>query len=527
MKKIFLIFILYASALSAQSEQKSIELPDFVITGRQSVDLPTMQKKKPELISTISKDFLLPQYSPDELPLLISSLPVPSQPKIFTNDYFDGSVKVGIGNYTFPTGTFHLSKSFGYYVVSADAWGKNIKEYVPNSGYNTSGVSLNNVLFISTKSGFLPGTEIKLNGNYVRDAYKFYASNSPAFERKTQKGFGNLSISNNYNRWFDFAAGFGLNTLSFDESGLKERVINANMLLDFKLNGFVFGGKGEYNKQILDNNFNDKKNYDFYTAEGFIKAELNNKLLLRGGVYYAANGNQNLFAPFASAQLEIQKGLTLSAEYKPHAQNYTYADMLKKNLYLGPTFTDNVFERYKVEFNASLKYEYYKYFSISLSGSYSKVDGYLYFEDNINKGIFEIQTAQDVDNFYTSLDMLFRPAQLGYFYGVVKYGSVKNNNSYYIPYEPRIYSSLIYGYDFNFGLGLKIKFDYADEVFTDIKNTNKLNDYQNLSFGLSYKLWESLSFTADFQNILNRSNFVINGYEEKPFDIIVGAEYRW
>ena len=74
MKKYFILIILFFSTfLFAQTEQQSIELPDFVITGRQNIDIPIAVKKKPDLVSTISKDFLTPQYSPEEFPLLFSS----------------------------------------------------------------------------------------------------------------------------------------------------------------------------------------------------------------------------------------------------------------------------------------------------------------------------------------------------------------------------------------------------------------------------------------------------------------------
>ena len=35
---------------------QSIELPDFVITGVQTVSIPTAQKQKPQLISMLSKE---------------------------------------------------------------------------------------------------------------------------------------------------------------------------------------------------------------------------------------------------------------------------------------------------------------------------------------------------------------------------------------------------------------------------------------------------------------------------------------
>ncbi len=527
MKKLFFAFLFISSVAIAQSEQKSIELPDFVITGKQSVEIPTVLKKKPELISTISEDFLLPQYSPDELPLLISSQPLPAKPSIVASDYYEGSVKIGVGNYTYPEGDFRLSKSFGNYIVSANAWGKNIKEYVSYSGYNTSGVSLDNTLFISTKSDFLPGTQIKLNGEYSRESYKFYASAVPNYERKLSSGSGIFSVTNNYNRWIDFGVDFGLNILSFNESDLEEKIVNGDVLFNFKTNGFIIGGKGSYERQILKNNFSGIGDYDFYSVDGFIKTNISNNMILKGGLHYAGNNSDNFISPFASMQYGITEGLTFTVEYNPRIENITYLEMLNKNMYAIPLLTDNVFKKVKADLNAGIKYEHYKFFSISFSGGYSKIDNYFYFTDGLSKGLYNIHITDNVDAFNAKLDLLFNPAELGYFFGNVKYSSVKNDGDMYIPYEPKFSSELIYGYDFNFGLGLKMKFVYLKDIYTNITNTDFLDDYQNLSFGASYKIWENLSLKADFQNILNKTNFVLRGYEEKPFDIIVGAEYRW
>ena len=364
MKKIFLTCLLFASYLFAQTEQKSIELPDFVITGTQTIDVQKVQKKKPELISTLSQEFFTPQYSPTDLPLLISPAPVPVKPDIISNDYFNGLVKVGIGSHTFPTGTFHLSKAFGHYLVSANAWGTNIKDYIANAGYNTSGVSLDNILFVSTKSDFLPGTQIRLNGKYSRDAYKFYGSNVPTAERKTNRGFGKFSISNDYARWVNFAADFGVDYLSFGSNDVEERVIKSNALLDFKFGSMTVGGTGTYNKQLLNKTIGGTDNNDFYSAEGYVKAELPGNIRLKGGIYYAADNNNSIFAPFASGQMLLGKGLTLFVEYKPHVNNFTLSDMLKQNMYMIPMFAGNIFTKVKSDLNGTIKYEYLKFFSI-------------------------------------------------------------------------------------------------------------------------------------------------------------------
>ena len=79
MKKIIVIICMFNVVLFAQEQTKtqSIELPDFVITGVQNISLPKIQKKQPEFIPLLSKDFFNPTFpGVEEIPLEMPKLKV-------------------------------------------------------------------------------------------------------------------------------------------------------------------------------------------------------------------------------------------------------------------------------------------------------------------------------------------------------------------------------------------------------------------------------------------------------------------
>ena len=338
MKKTILIFtVLISSVLFAQTEQQSIELPDFVITGKQNINVPIATKRKPDFISTLSQEFFTPQFAPEELPLLISSEPIPVRPGIKTfDDYFNGSLKVKAGQHTLPIGELNLSQSFDNFLLSARAWGSNVREYVENAGYNNSGISLKNDFFISTKSAFLPGAKIKIGAEYFRDSYRLFASQTPAFKRETSTGAALLSIESSYNRWVNFGFNVFGNILSFKENGLKETNISSNGLFEFKLSNFIVGIKGFYSKQILDNNQSNLSGDDFFTTKGYIKLFQTDVFNFTAGVNYVSNSFDSFFAPFGSVELKFSKGLILNGEYNPHVKYFTVEDFIKRNIYFNP-----------------------------------------------------------------------------------------------------------------------------------------------------------------------------------------------
>lgn len=529
MKKTIVTIIIFASSLLlAQTEQQSIELPDFVITGKQNINVPVAVKKKPDFISTLSQEFFTPQFAPEELPLLISSEPAPVRPGIKTfNDNINGTLKIKVSQYALPVGELNLNQSFDNALFSAKAWGSNIKEYITNAGYNNSGVSLTNEFFFNTRSDFLPGAKIKVGAEYTRDSYRLFASQTPTFKRETNNGSAVMSIANSYNRWVNF--GFGLlgNILSLSENGLKETNFSSNGFFEFKQSNFSIGVKGSCSKQILDKNLSGIKGDDFFSTEGYVKLFPTNELNFTVGINYASNSSNSFFAPFGSIEFKLNKGLILSAEFNPHVKYFTVTDFIKRNIYFNPGMTDDVFLKYTADINGVLKYEYEKLFAISLSGGYAKLSNYFYFDDAVNSGKFDLNILPDAKILSGGFSFIFYPAKYGHFFGEFFYRNVEDQLDHLVPYEPKISASLTYGYNFEIGLGLRVRYHLAYDVLTNLVTADKLNNYHDVSLSLNYEILNGLKLTADFQNMLNRTNFVWKQYQEKPFDVLLGIEYRW
>ena len=79
MKKYLILFFLpYVMIFSQDDKSKNpnVELPDFVITGADVVSIKHAEKIKPDFVSTITNDFILPVHSPEELGLKQLSNPL-------------------------------------------------------------------------------------------------------------------------------------------------------------------------------------------------------------------------------------------------------------------------------------------------------------------------------------------------------------------------------------------------------------------------------------------------------------------
>jgi len=528
MRKIMLLAFFISSVLLAQNENQNIELPDFIITGRQAVDIPTAAKPKTVLISILSNDFFTPQYSSEELPFLINSAPVSIYPSVKeTEKYFSGNLKIMAGKETMPMGLFNLSHSFENYLLGVKAWGVNIAEYLPYSGYNSSGIELNNDFSVSTKSNILPGTKILADVKYYRDSYYLYGSNKPDQFREKNNLDAGVSVSSLYSKIFNFAFGTEGNIFSLKDNSLKETNVSAFGNINFRWNRMKFGGMAEINRQMLNNNLSGKSSYNNLSAAAFVEFIPMNGLWVNGGINYSTNSSNSILAPFAAAELLIGKGLIVGAEFKPRIENFNLKDIFKKNLFAALKMSDNVYTKYNSDLSVSIRYEFQKIFSIALTAQHCMADNYLYFEDILNIGKYDYLTASNVEIYKSKLSLFILPNMFGNLFAEVVLQDISNSENKLIPFEPVFNSTLSYNYSYSnlWGIGLNYKIEVGS--YSDSKNTQKLENITDISVAGWYELISGFKLTADFQNILNKGNFAWKYYKGKPFDYLLGFEYRW
>ncbi len=530
MKKIILILLaLSASFLFAQEEDnQSVELPEFVITGVQSIDIPIQKKKRPKLFSALSSNFFNPSYPSDSFLITDFSSPPKERVDLFQKNKNNiGLLKVGAGLNYQPTGEFYINAGSKNVLFTTNLFGSNVRDFVDHSDYNESGAQLGLDFFVSSNSSFLPGLNVSIDGMYFRNSYNLYGSFDPTYNRETQKGIVTVKIANSFNKVFKYKFDFTGRFFELKDISLKENFINGKTFLEFDFGIFGIKANGEYKLQALNNFQQEDFNNNFFNANGGFFIKPSNSFLLFLGANYSKQDSNDYFAPNASFTARLGKGLSLTASYAPYAGFTTFYDILQQNRYFVVGDFQNVFSNYRDNITASFIYQYDKYFEINTGFKFAKIDGYYYFEDVTNPGNLEVQVADGVEKVSAFLNFLFHLGPFGEFYSNTKLNLTRNVDEFFLPYHPKINSNLIYAYDMDNGFSFKTKFNIAFETYADILNTVKMENYINIGLSLGYEFSDQLKFTVDFSNLLFRENFIYNFYEDKPFDVLLGIEYRW
>ncbi len=517
---------LFLSTLETNAQ--SIELPDFVITGVQSVSIPTMKKNKSDYIPVVSEEFLTPQYDVEEFVLTEYSNPIKMDLEFYDKPHgYNGLLKLGVGSQTLPTGDFYFHESIGQFLFNTHIWGSNIREYIPYAGYNTSGGTVNFNYFINKRSLWFHGLAIDIDATFLREGYNLYGSISPSTERENHFSRFNLSFINRLQRTLNYGLKVSGKNVKLTKDNLKEARYDWDLFLKYDFGFLAAGIDGRITTQEVTEIDDEINRYTYFSTNGFVEFVSSKVFYFKVGAHLSSQGSNTLFSPFAYFTFDIQKQLSLFASYSGESEFLSINDFISQNRYFKIGQIMNVFQRKASNLKGAIKYEYAKSLEIKAGITFEKYNNYLYFEDNAVDAFFDINTIDDVKRnaIFFSIDL--DANQYGKLFANLEFQNVTNGDSKKITYTPSFITDISYSYRFLYNLLGRVQFSYYGSSYADIENTVKLPNFINLSFYLRYNLLENLALTATLDNLLNRKNYLFKNYREKPFDMVFGVEYNW
>jgi hypothetical protein len=518
---LFIPFLLIYSQ-DDQSSNPNVELPDFVITGQDVVAIKRTDKIKPNLVSTITDNFVKPYHSPEELGLRQLSNPIKKELNILdSTKYYNGSFKAGGGFYLLPEADLSYHVPFNNGLLNLGVGGFNQRAYVDNSDRYSFNGSAGIEYTISMENNGLSGTNFLLNGNYTTSNYKLFASNKPETKRTKNVGNYSLGIKNTSGKSFIIDLNLKDYFTSLTEDNFSENLISANGFARLQLSDVGLGLKTNYQSQIIntDSLSSVSNNYLFlrptvsFELFGSVKTEVGYTFNNQNGVTF-----NDFFAAFG---LKLSDYIVLMGEYAPQAEFVTSGRFLRKNDYFNPLGFDKIMVRKTNYIGAVAKYEYERYYQIDVGFKHFKAGNLPYFIDSNLSGQFDIETA-DAEEFNGFVNVLFHTGPYGVFYFNIDYYNVTNSDGKRLPYYPKFSGNLTYGYELSRDLLGEVLVDYYSDRYTNIENTNKLSSFFNLGAKLTYKIQDSFLIYLEATNILNKDFYYWNNYIEKPFDLLAG-----
>ena len=522
--------IIFFSSHFAQdeSQSQSIELPDFVITGQESISIPKMQKRMSDFIPLLSQDFFTPEFPGNEkttidLPEVNTEIINLSENQQQTN----ARLRFSAGLETWPTGDFYYNNWTGNFIYDFNIFGKNELEYVNKAGISGAGASLGGNYFVDHNSNFLPGLEIAVRGDYYYESFNFFGSADRNLERTIDDGMFDLTLNYNSDRFNNFGFGFRNNYFNKRDHELDENVLGLGAYYKLKLGDFNFNFTGLYKNQVISSPTFTSSSQQYYNIITSLEFLLYDRINIRAGLYFSDKEGNSFFRPNLFGSIKLNDNFSVYGAFTPSTEFKTLEDFYYINRHYDYNGIINTQIENVADLKFAAKFEYEKYFEVSGGVGYLNTNNDFYFEDDVDQGIFSLNII-DSENTYLFLNMLFRKGPFGQFYGEVKLQDVTTgSNGINLPYQSNLLGIFNYSYDWSNGFGMQLGLDYFSESFTDLENSEKIPEQIDLNLLLYYELFENFDLRLQFENLLNSDYYYYRNYKAKPFDVLAGFEFRW
>lgn len=531
MKLFLLLFLLFVINVFSQeaSQGQNVELPDFVITGKETFTMPEMKKIKPDHISTLSEQFIKPVYSPEELEIKEFSDPLKKDVILLDEvEFTTGKISFGISNNYLPSAGIKYYLPFQNAFLATDISTISRRPYIEHADLFALSGSMKFDYFIDEKAGFLPGVNLYGTAKMDHSGRKFFASLTPDLKRNISDANLSFGLKNISGRNFIYDFTFNNDYLNLGNEGLTDNILgfNAHANLFFKnfelISGFQFNSQYLNHPNLLINNVS----YNYYKFRGLIGLKSSQTFKVNLGFEYSASDTNKAFSPVISLVFKLDRGIVFFGEYSPTSEFITNKSLLRQNPYFDALTFKNLFMKKNANFSLGVKYEYQKQFEINGGFTYFSSPYFPYFSDTLKQGVFEINAAE-AKSFNTFLNLLFHPGRFGYFYAEINAGETKDTAGLLVPYSYTLKGEAVYGYNFDFGISSRIRLLYLSKTYTDRANKIEQAPVIDLGIKFEYMLSRDFNITLEFNNLLNRKNYLFRNYDEKPLDIMVGFKYIW
>jgi|GEM_PF-2021466 len=510
-------------------ENPNVELPQFVITGKQAYEFPSLEKQKPELISTVSEQFFKPVYSADVLEVKEFSEPVKKSGEFLDSiNFVNGSANFLVGNNILPSLSLLYRKPMNGSILSTTVNAINQRPYLANADRNKYDVKFLFQSIISDSGSFLPFSKFEAFVNGGNESYKLFASPKPEFNRQIATGNVKVMLQNISSTKLNYEVVLEEKYLNMKNDSLNENLLKANGFAKYSANLFYASVFGKYH--VLKSTFEplSAASYTFFQAKGILGFNFGKTIKTDFGFEYSKLDSNSALHPYLATALQLWKGFSLFAEYHPTSSMLTQQDFIAANKYYSPSAKfANIFYTINSQIAVNLKYEIERSLDIACGFSYFNAADYPFFANVSSAGnIFAVDTAQAKGTTVFAKVNLF-PGKYGFFTGELLFQNVHDTSWNYLPYVTPLKVQVTYGQFITDDISLSATMMYYSSPFINFANTEKGKDYLDLSFTGEMNISEKMFANLELRNIFNSKNEIWKNYQELPLSISAGLKIIW
>lgn len=514
-----------------------IDLPEFLITGQETIDLPVSAKS----VADEEKVFVAGSRSPGRKDVDVSTA---RQQKDIGGPagQMDGKVFAGFGNYVTPAMEGWFGKNYGNGGILFHANFGSSNGHVPNAQWQKTGVGVHGDYLPPQASGTAAGSRFNGGMSFSNETYRAYGSTTPT-QLRTLSDIGiNVGFSSQTPKieklddQINYAAGISWNRTALDDSvNASESELGFSGNAAAQWNSYQLRAAAEYKTSgitmPLPASLDVHSPQWFvlrFSGKTFLAPSLEAMLTVQQFVY---RGNVSMasgrFYPNVEIQYFASEAATLFAKFTPTVEWTTLSSFVSMNKYMR-----NALELQPTEIPFSLSLGSEISFSSTLRGkavvTYRTMHNFpVYVELNSAK-VWDVMYLPDVRaiSFDVQGSYQFSKGNSGTLTAGFNSTEAKDS-SISVPNIPSSIISGAFRHSFDNGIVAEAFAEYVSKRWKDFAHSNANAGYVTIGGRGEYKFLDNVRALVQVNNLLNQQYYVWDGYVERPLFISLGVTYTW
>ena len=519
------------NAVSEKSEQRPLpkfDLPEFIITGTASVDLPKLEKIMPDDSTDMPRRIVQSSetISRDRETL---ALEMKSRVGDMLGDArkYTGFARAGIGTYFTPQAEVQFGQSILDYFYSLGGKYFLTKGYAPNTDRSGGGFAASGGTTL-TSSSLQVFQDAALNGKlgYRSETFHFYGSDSPDLQRTFSDFQLSAGLENQTLEYLPYSAGISLESLDISDSSASanETRLDLNYQTSFSIASLPLQTKVHF--------MTASGGLAFMDLSAGVQSYRYGGILFEGSLHwYWAKGmtGQDMarLCPNFLASCQISPQHRIYGSYEPMFIPMTLASNLTVNRFLSAASTI-IHEYIRDAGELGIESHWTKELSSRIFLNVKSVHDMPMFLDSSRHGVWLLAYGGRATIATFCAEMVAKLNSNDYFASNILLRSMNDSFSGgKIPYIPavEIWCSAIH----KFGTTVAVSADarFTGERTTDLAGTVSLSKYAVVDVRCEYSPVDYLKLSAGIKNLTDTHFEVWHGYQEFPLTMQLDAQIKW
>jgi len=522
----------------SQANLPKIDLPEFLITGQETIDLPVSLK------SMIEEDkvYVAGSPTPGAKDAGIGSGTKVQKDLGGVANEMSGRVQGGIGNYTSPFLDGWFGKNYDAGGVLFHANYASTSGQVTNADWQKTGIGIQGDYLSPKTFGILAGSRLNGGLDFSGQTYKAYGSSTPSQQRTLDNVNVNLGLSSRttdtdlLSNPLDYSARISWSGTSLDDSTASSQ--NDFGLLvsgSTKENDIQFRGSMEYivsgvSMQLPPNTGTHAPEwFDLrLSGEKFFLPDLEALVSVQQFIYRGnVSTSSGRFFPGAELRYFASDAATVYFSVAPTVERNTLGSLVNADNYIQNRLELRPNE---IPFALTLGTQYAFSDRLYWSGSFSYYSerNFPFFVELNSAKVWDVMYLPDVSvaRFDLEGSYAFNQSNSATLSGSLNSTQAKDSANA-VPNIPLLTLSGIYRHSFSNGIVVELFAEYFSQRWKDFSHTHANAGYVNVGGKAEYQLFENFRALLQVDNLLDRQYYTWDGYVERPLFASLGVSFAW